>query len=204
MDYYRKKYMKNYGLDDEELDKHVYNILEQSKKYGPQRRAELVEIGHAKGIPAASHDDRTIEDIEQAAEEGMVMVEFPTTIEAADAAREHGLQILAGGPNLVRGGSHHPGNPLTGDLAKRRTLDILASDYVPLSLIQGIFMLTEAEFGFALPDAVNTGSINPAKAAGFTDRGEIAAGKRADVAQVKVVDGIPVVRRVWVRGQTGG
>ena len=201
IDYYRKKHMKNYGYDDEEMDKFIDEISEQSQKYGAQRRAELVETSHAKGIPAASHDDRTIEEIEQAAEEGMVMVEFPITIEAADAARERGLQILAGGPNLVRGGSHHPGNPLTGDLAKRRSLDILASDYVPFSLILGIFKLTEAEFGFSLPDAVNTGSKNPAKAAGFTDRGEIAAGKRADVAQVRVVDGIPVVRRVWVRGQ---
>jgi alpha-D-ribose 1-methylphosphonate 5-triphosphate diphosphatase len=201
IDYYRKKHMKNYGYDDEEMDKFIDEISEQSQKYGAQRRAELVETSHTKGIPAASHDDRTIEEIEQAAEEGMVMVEFPITFEAADAARERGLQILAGGPNLVRGGSHHPGNPLTGDLAKRRSLDILASDYVPFSLIQGIFKLTEAEFGFALPDAVNTGSKNPAKAAGFTDRGEIAAGKRADIAQVRVVDGIPVVRRVWVRGQ---
>jgi alpha-D-ribose 1-methylphosphonate 5-triphosphate diphosphatase len=108
--------------------------------------------------------------------------------------------VLAGGPNLVRGGSHHPGNLLTGDLAKRRSLDILASDYVPISLIQGVFKLTEKEFGFSLSEAVNIGSKNPAKAAGLMDRGEIATGKRADLAQVKVVEGIPVVRRVWVRG----
>ena len=200
LDYYRKKHMKSYGLNEEEMDKFVEEISEQSHKYGAQRRAELIKTGHAKNIPAASHDDRTPEEVEQAVREGMVMAEFPITYEATDLARERGLQVLAGGPNLVRGGSHHPGNLLTGDLAKRRSLDILASDYVPISLIQGIFKLTEAEFGFTLPDAINIGSKNPAKAAGLTDRGEIAPGKRADLAQVKVVEGIPVVRRVWVRG----
>jgi alpha-D-ribose 1-methylphosphonate 5-triphosphate diphosphatase len=200
MDYYRKKHMKNYSLNEAEMDTFVEDLLEQSQKFGPQRRAEILEAGRKKNIPAASHDDRTAEEVEQAVEEGMVVAEFPITYDAADLAREHGLQVLAGGPNLVRGGSHHPGNLLTGDLAKRRSLDILASDYVPISLIQGIFKLTEKEFGFSLSEAVNIGSKNPAKAAGLTDRGEIAAGKRADLAQVKVVEGIPVVRRVWVRG----
>ncbi|MEX2449390.1 MAG: alpha-D-ribose 1-methylphosphonate 5-triphosphate diphosphatase [Rhodospirillales bacterium] len=200
MDYYRKKHMKNYGLNDEEMDRFVEDLLEQSQKHGPQRRAEILETGKLKNIPAASHDDRTVEEVEQAVAEEMVVAEFPITYEATDLARQCGLQVLAGGPNLVRGGSHHPGNLLTGDLAKRRSLDILASDYVPISLIQGIFKLTEDEFGFSLSDAVNIGSKNPAKAAGLTDRGEIAPGKRADLVQVKVVGGIPVVRRVWVRG----
>jgi alpha-D-ribose 1-methylphosphonate 5-triphosphate diphosphatase len=61
--------------------------------------------------------------------------------------------------------------------------------------------MTNAEFGFSVPDAIRIGSKNPAAAAGLTDRGEIAPGKRADLAQVKLVDGIPVVRRVWVRGE---
>lgn len=200
MDYYRKKNIKNYGLSEEEMDRFVHEILEQSQKHGAQRRAELVETAHAKGIPAASHDDRTKEEVEQAVQEGMVVAEFPITHEAADLARQHGLQVLAGGPNLVRGGSHHPGNLLTADVAKRRSLDVLASDYVPMSLIQGLFKLTEPEFGFSPSAAVNIGSKNPAAAAGLTDRGEIAPGKRADLAQVEIVDGIPVVRRVWVRG----
>ena len=98
------------------------------------------------------------------------------------------------------GGSHHPGNLLTGDIAKRGSLDILVSDYVPISLVQGLFKLASDEFGFSMPDAIAIGSKNPSIAAGLTDRGEIAVGKRADLAQVKNVDGIPAVRRVWVKG----
>jgi alpha-D-ribose 1-methylphosphonate 5-triphosphate diphosphatase len=41
---------------------------------------------------------------------------------------------------------------------------------------------------------------NPARAAGFTDRGEIAVGKRADLVAVKYLGGLPQADRVWVAG----
>jgi alpha-D-ribose 1-methylphosphonate 5-triphosphate diphosphatase len=44
-------------------------------------------------------------------------------------------------------------------------------------------------------------SASPAKAAGLDDRGEIAAGKRADLVRVEMVDGHPVVRTVWSAGE---
>ena len=37
----------------------------------------------------------------------------------------------------------------------------------------------------------------PAEATGLSDRGEIAAGKRADLLRVATHDGEPVVRAVW-------
>ena len=53
----------------------------------------------------------------------------------------------------------------------------------------------------SLPDAMRLVSKNPADAAGFTDRGEIAAGKRADLVRVRMEDGIPLVRTVWREGE---
>ena len=41
----------------------------------------------------------------------------------------------------------------------------------------------------------------PAEAVGLADRGEIAAGKRADLIRVHVARDIPVVRCVWREGQ---
>jgi alpha-D-ribose 1-methylphosphonate 5-triphosphate diphosphatase PhnM len=41
----------------------------------------------------------------------------------------------------------------------------------------------------------------PAEAVGLADRGEIAAGKRADLIRVHVARGIPVVRSVWREGR---
>jgi len=40
----------------------------------------------------------------------------------------------------------------------------------------------------------------PAEAVGLADRGEIAAGKRADLIRVHVARDIPVVRCVWREG----
>lgn len=199
--YYRKKHMRNHGLSEVEMDQHVERLVEQSQKYGPGRRRTIVEQCHARNIPLASHDDRTRDDVDLAIREGMVIAEFPISCEAAEHARDHGLQVLSGAPNLVRGGSHHPGNLATQELASRRLVDILVSDYVPISLLRGAFKLTESGIGWSLPEAVKTVTANPAKAAGLMDRGELAAGKRADIVQVSMIDGLPIVRRVWVRGK---
>lgn len=198
--HYRAKHKKNHGLNDEEVDAFVNRLMDQSSRYGPSRRAELIEIGHAKGLPVASHDDRTREDVELAAKQGLVMAEFPIFHEAAALAQELGLMVLAGGPNLVRGSSQHPDNVSTGDLAKRRQVDVLASDYIPVSMLQAAFRLTEPKFGYALPEAMNTISKTPAETAGLHDRGEIAVGKRADLVQVRKVGDLPLVRKVWSRG----
>ncbi len=198
--YYRKKHMRNHGLTAEEMDRHVERMVEQSQKYGPARRAAIVEQSRARSIPLASHDDRTRDDVDLAIREGAVIAEFPISCEAAEHARDHGIQVLSGSPNLVRGGSHHPGNLATKDLACRRLVDILVSDYVPISLLRGAFKLTEADIGWSLPDAIMTVTANPARAVGMNDRGELVAGRRADVIQVRVIEGIPIVRRVWIRG----
>ena len=50
-----------------------------------------------------------------------------------------------------------------------------------------------------LPRAIQTVTKAPAQAVGFTDRGEIATGKRADLVRVRN-DETPVVRTVWREG----
>ena len=44
-------------------------------------------------------------------------------------------------------------------------------------------------------------SLNPARAVGMGDRGEIAPERRADLARVRTVDGAAVVRAVWREGE---
>ena len=48
-----------------------------------------------------------------------------------------------------------------------------------------------------LARAVKMISLAPARAAGLTDRGEIAVGLRADLVQAKRREGLPVVQQVW-------
>ena len=78
--------------------------------------------------------------------------------------------------------------------------DILSSDYVPASLMESIFKLRSAEVGISLPEAVRAASLTPARAVGLCDRGEISAGRRADLVRVRESEGAPVVRAVWRAG----
>jgi alpha-D-ribose 1-methylphosphonate 5-triphosphate diphosphatase len=129
----------------------------------------------------------------------MTIAEFPTTHEAAAASREAALAVLVGAPNLVMGGSHS-GNISASDVAADGHLDILSSDYVPASLLLAAFALPDNVEAVTLPQAISFVSAKPAIAVGLEDRGEIALGKRADLVQVNVSSGRPVVRRVWREG----
>jgi alpha-D-ribose 1-methylphosphonate 5-triphosphate diphosphatase len=130
----------------------------------------------------------------------MRIAEFPTTVEAARSSRAHGLHVMMGSPNVVRGFSHS-GNVSARVLANEGLLDTLSSDYVPESLLHSAFILAEHVERIELPEAVNMISRNPADAAGLHDRGEIAVGKRADLVQVTRFEHAPVVRQVWRQGQ---
>jgi alpha-D-ribose 1-methylphosphonate 5-triphosphate diphosphatase len=111
-----------------------------------------------------------------------------------------GIGILMGAPNVVRGGSHS-GNIAAVDLAREGLLDILSSDYIPSSLLMAALQLPQRVPAIDLASAVRTVTKTPAEAVGLADRGEIAAGRRADLIRVHVAGDIPVVRCVWREGQ---
>ena len=106
------------------------------------------------------------------------------------------MKVLMGAPNIVRGGSHS-GNVAAADLAGEGLLDILSSDYYPSSLLQAAFALAAQNNRIGLAAAVRMVSLAPARAAGLSDRGEIAPGLRADLLQARSLDGLPVVQQVW-------
>ena len=111
-----------------------------------------------------------------------------------------GLAVLVGAPNIVLGGSHS-GNIAAIDLVRAGNAEILSSDNVPASLLDGIFKLPQSGAGISLPQAVRFASFNPARAVGFDDRGEIAPDRRADLVRVRVIDDAPIVRSVWREGE---
>lgn len=197
---YKRRYRNALGMDDEAVEAHVTALVEGSRRYGPGNRKRLAALAREAGVPFASHDDARLEHIMEAAELGAVLTEFPTTLEAAQAARAHGLHVLMGSPNLIRGGSHS-GNVAAGTLAEAGALDILSSDYIPAALLPAAFRLADERFGYALPEAVATVTANPAEAAGLDDRGVIEPGRRADLIRVRLIEGRPVVRGVWSLGE---
>lgn len=198
-DKYRQYYQGKFGLSDEAMDRFMADQISAAAAHGAQNRRDLVALCRAKGLPLASHDDATAEHVAEAAADGMVVAEFPTTHEAAALSRRHGMKVMMGGPNLVRGGSHS-GNISAHSLAEKGELDIVSSDYVPASMLQSAFQLPQQIPGISLPQAIAMVSANPADAIGLTDRGAVEVGKRADLLRVSVIDGMPVVRSVWRAG----
>jgi len=196
----RERYVRVYAGDRHRAEAQVAALMAASREFGPANRRALAAIARQRGIPLATHDDATAGHIEEAVALGAVCSEFPTTLAAAEAARAQGLATLMGTPNLLRGGSHS-GNVAAGALAAAGLLDLLASDYIPLSLLKGAFRLSEPPFDLPLWAAVAMVTSRPARIAGLADRGRLAPGLRADLVRVETVNGRPIVREVLVEGQ---
>jgi len=198
LDQYYVYYQGKFGYNDAQMTELIAKRQADQRLYSDANRRRLAALCRERGLPLASHDDATSEHVEESHALGMTMAEFPTTPEAARLAHERGMAVIMGGPNVVRGGSHS-GNVSARRLVEAGTLDILSSDYVPSSLLHGAFLLHVLQ-GVALPEAVAMVSATPARALGLADRGEIAAGRRADLVRARAVEGMPVVRQVWRGG----
>jgi alpha-D-ribose 1-methylphosphonate 5-triphosphate diphosphatase len=196
---YREYNQGRYGLTEAQLDALVERRMEEQARYAEHHRAAITALCRKHGLPVASHDDATAAHVEEAVQAGAAIAEFPTTLEAARAAHEYGLAVLAGAPNLVRGQSHS-GNMPAADLAARGWLDVLSSDYVPASVLHGAVLL-HLRHRMPLPPAIATVSYTPARRVGLDDRGAIAPGKRADLVRLRVAGDVVMVRGVWVRGE---
>ncbi|OJF91327.1 alpha-D-ribose 1-methylphosphonate 5-triphosphate diphosphatase [Pararhizobium antarcticum] len=200
MEQYTLYYKTKRGLSDDAFDAFVARQKALSEKYAAPHRSEIVRACAARGIAVASHDDATLEHVEESVGFGIRLAEFPTSVEAAEASHRAGLSVLMGAPNIVRGRSHS-GNIAARDLAARGVLDVLSSDYVPFSLIQAPFVLSDELETVSLPQALAMVTATPARTVGLDDRGRIAAGLRADIVRVHRSSGIPVVRSVWREGR---
>lgn len=194
-------------VSNDRIEEHMQWLQGIADQHSVPNRKAIAEMAEARGITLAAHDDATVEHVEESASFGVGISEFPTTVIAAAAAREHGQLIVMGAPNIVRGGSQS-GNVAATDLLDRGLLDILSSDYVPASPLQAIVQL-DAEGRYPLVDGVKLVSTNPARALGLDDRGSIRTGARADLVRMRIHDSaqsgtakaIPVVRSVYRRGR---
>lgn len=197
----RKYVMGKHGISDAEFEEHVSAQKALSARLGPIHEAAAVAAARRYGAVLASHDDTEADHVVRSAEHGAHFAEFPTTVEAARACNAHGIKVMMGGPNLIRGGSHS-GNVAAQDLAEADLLDIVSSDYVPSSLLSAALMLGEIWGDTARGIATVTAA--PAAAAGLVDRGRLAPGLRADLIRVTRVGTAGAVRGVWVKGTRVG
>ena len=200
MDQYILYYKEKRGLSDEAFAHFVARRQAASAKYAAGHRNELARICAERGITVASHDDATLDHVDEAIGHGVRLAEFPTSFDAAEASHKAGMSVLMGAPNIVRGKSHS-GNIAARELAERGVLDVLSSDYVPLSLLHAPFVLADDIDAISLPRAIAMVTSTPARTVGLDDRGRIAPGLRADLVRVKRDNGVPVARATWREGR---
>jgi len=152
----------------------------------PAAIAMLAAAARARGVPMASHDDRSPEMTRGFQALGCTLCEFPLTEDTARTGREADGHVLMGAPNVVRGGSHL--NLISAASMVRAGLcDVLTSDYYYAALPSAPFRLAR-EDGRDIAAFWPLVSTNPARAAGLNDRGEIAPGQRADIVLLDVSD----------------
>jgi alpha-D-ribose 1-methylphosphonate 5-triphosphate diphosphatase len=199
--YIDRTYMERYvmgtdGMSPEAAKQHVDEMIaERNGQFDVRDRTLrwLGELATTGRIRLVGHDPDSAGTISALARRGGAVAEFPTTIEAATASRDHGFPVVMGAPNVLRGSSHS-GNVSAAELISRGLVTGLASDYLPSALLAACFHLV-AQGTVELPEAVRLITGGPAAVAGLSDRGSLVAGRRADL--VLVGDGRwPAVRAV--------
>ncbi len=179
---------------------------EEAKAKLEERIATLSKINHRPAIHEAlgdlmvlgSHDDTTIAHVEEAKTFGCTLSEMPTTIEAARRAKELGLWVCMGAPNLVRGGSHC-GNLSSLDAMAEGLVDMFCSDYHFPTMMTGVMKLLK--MGVSPSQSIKYMSLNPAKFLSIDDAfGSIEVGKKADLVAFYPKGTFAKVEEVWIEG----
>ncbi|EMF0805392.1 TPA: alpha-D-ribose 1-methylphosphonate 5-triphosphate diphosphatase [Klebsiella aerogenes] len=198
---YREYYQGKYQLSGEQMQRFEEEQMALAAAWSQPNRQAIAAMCRERQIALASHDDATHEHVAESHLLGSVIAEFPTTLAAAQASRQHGMNVLMGAPNIVRGGSHS-GNVAAHQLAASDLLDILSSDYYPASLLDAAFRIADSDDNaFTLAQAVRLVSKHPAQALGLHDRGVIAEGKRADLVLAHRRGEHVHIDHVWRQGK---
>jgi alpha-D-ribose 1-methylphosphonate 5-triphosphate diphosphatase len=177
----RARMAERTGLTLEAFDRLSDQVAGRASEV-PASIARLAAACVAGKLPMLSHDDETPEMRRGYRAMGVRVAEFPTTEDTARDAAAAGEFIVFGAPNVVRGGSHTGWTSATA-MVRKGLCSILASDYFYPAMLLAAFRLA-SEGVLTLPKAWDLISAAPAKAAGMNDRGELAAGRRADIILV--------------------
>lgn len=160
----------------------------------------VVDLCKSFDVPLASHDDDTEDKIQWLNEIGIGISEFPVNMEVVRAARDKGIFICFGAPNVVRGNSQAK-NLSARDAVSLGYGDVLCSDYSPMTMLHAVFTLCNIGI-IPLHKAVNMVSLNPANAVGIAEQsGSIEKGKAADLVVVDISDEIPRIIKTFVSGR---
>lgn len=200
-EYYERYLMGRRGLSEVDAKTHVDKLIaERDGKLDVREEALSYLAECSSRIRLLGHDPSSAEEIAELVARGGAVAEFPTTAAAACAARERGLPVVMGAPNILRGQSHN-GNASGRALVGQGLVTAIASDYLPSGLLASAVLLA-AEGIATLPAAIGLVTSGPAEVAGLADRGRLAPGLRADLVLVEPREPWPMVRSVLWAGET--
>ncbi|OQX11084.1 MAG: alpha-D-ribose 1-methylphosphonate 5-triphosphate diphosphatase [Desulfobulbaceae bacterium A2] len=197
---FKNYYGPVYAKSDAEMDRLIQRKQEARDNGAREGIAAMVDCCRDHDIALASHDDDCPDKIRWLHGLGIELTEFPVNLAAARSAREHGLHVILGAPNVLRGASQG------GNLSAREALaagcgDILCSDYAPLTLLHAVLTLVRLEL-MPLPAAVNLVSLRPAQAVGIDDEtGALREGLAADLLLLDLAQGFPRILKTFVQGR---
>ena len=186
------------GLSEErllEIAKEIQEQTESAKHVRPILAKKLKEASLVIG----SHDDTTEDHVDEAINDGATFCEFPTTFEAADYAKERGIIVAMGAPNLILGKSQS-GNISCRDAIEKNLVDVLCSDYhFPAMLSSALYLMNS---GQTPSEAINMITLNAAKTVNMDNEiGSIEIGKKADIIIFDIKNNQPLVKEVIVEGK---
>ncbi len=201
--YADRRYLERYLAGTEALSaaaaaRRVDEVIAERDARQPTLERNMAWLGSlalAGRIRLVGHDPDSPAAIAALRVRGGSVAEFPTTAGAARAARELGMPVVMGAPNVLRGESHS-GNVSAAELIGLGLVTALASDYLPSGLLAGAFTLARSGL-VTLPAGIGLVTSGAAAAAGLSDRGRLAPGLRADLALVDDSAAWPVVRATF-------
>jgi alpha-D-ribose 1-methylphosphonate 5-triphosphate diphosphatase len=197
---FRDYYGSRFSQDEARMKKAMKDLQAVREAVGLENAHKVATLCREHGLPLASHDDDTVEKIDFIHEAGAIISEFPITLAAADAARQAGLAVAVGSPNIVRGGSHN-GNLSAEDVIREGYGTIVCSDYIPSTMMHAAFHL-HGNGTATLPAIAGLFSGNAAQALGIGEQtGSIRPGLDADLVIVDTELAYPRTVKTFVKGR---
>jgi len=171
--------MVKHGVSTSQIEDLIDLRQTEQMEYAYKHRQTLVELAQRQGICLASHDDTTVEHVQEAVKDGVAIAEFPASVDLAAQSRAYGAAVLMGAPNLIRGGSHL-GWMSVAEAVKSDVVDCLCSDYHYPSLFHAPFQMEKLGL-VSFEQAWKMVSSHPASVGGIEDhKGNIAPNLDAD------------------------
>jgi alpha-D-ribose 1-methylphosphonate 5-triphosphate diphosphatase len=153
----------------------------------------------ASGLPFLSHNDDSIGKIDFVHGLGVTGCEFPISMEAVETARDFGMRVFMGAPNLFRDRSSK-GHIKASETILKGLCDGLLSDYYPECLLQMPFIANK-RYGLKIDEILrlltsNTGDFLACE----SQPGRLSPGSGADVIVIDASAQWASVSQTWVAG----